>query len=659
MFAGYGHLAPKTAWGRFLTIIYALIGIPLTFLYLSNVGNFLADSFRLFYKHICCDICWCRRCERKKKRERLRMRKQMELAAQRNVVLGVTSLDDVRFTIDGEVSVNEDTAGESGYIDDPEASVGLLGPGNLGSQCPSQSTFVESTSGVRGLTPDPESNADDVACSMSPEPNGTDSGIGEKAILDDASDPLLNTQIDYGALRETDILDSIDDIDKETDALTGKCRENDVISAKRHDSCTTDLCFLEQLRDAKETDILEDSDDDLLEFHSPLESASRDDGNRSQADRVPPPQNTPKTSPATADDGKGKTAKASTKKSKKDKKDKTKASKKGKASSGDSASPQKQNESKNEHKEATNTDKKTDVSVSGVTSNQTTPTTIVLTESEQIRKPSIDRRKSSESEPMLRQKQSLKIKSPAGGGSKKFARNNTIKLPPHRKCSTLRRQREASLSSDETRRSDESFVTAQTDPDSSSYQTLGVSVHSFPLDDVTGTMTSPPPPAKLLTSCRNASVVTVQPEVVSRSSRCSYDVTSAKMATMALADDAFDLDIDESEEKVTVPICVCLLIIATYIVAGSILFTLWEDWDPLTGSYFCFITLSTIGFGDIVPGTDMDEWSSQEKLVLCSLWLAFGLSLLAMCFNLMQEEVKGKCKWIGKKVGLLTNDNDG
>ncbi|KAI0226697.1 TWiK family of potassium channels protein 18, partial [Lamellibrachia satsuma] len=74
---GYGHLAPKTPWGRFLTIIYALVGIPLTFLYLSNVGNFLADSFRLFYKHICCDICWCRRCERKKKRERLRMRKQM------------------------------------------------------------------------------------------------------------------------------------------------------------------------------------------------------------------------------------------------------------------------------------------------------------------------------------------------------------------------------------------------------------------------------------------------------------------------------------------------------------------------------------------------------------------------------------------------------
>ena len=56
-------------------------------------------------------------------------------------------------------------------------------------------------------------------------------------------------------------------------------------------------------------------------------------------------------------------------------------------------------------------------------------------------------------------------------------------------------------------------------------------------------------------------------------------------------------------------------ILAGYIFAGSMLFTLWEEWDYLTGSYFCFITLSTIGFGDIVPGTDMKEWASHEKLV--------------------------------------------
>ena len=127
--------------------------------------------------------------------------------------------------------------------------------------------------------------------------------------------------------------------------------------------------------------------------------------------------------------------------------------------------------------------------------------------------------------------------------------------------------------------------------------------------------------------------------------------------TFSYLDDPFEYEEeDEHEGKVTVPISICLIIISGYLFAGASLFAIWENWDLVTGSYFCFITLSTIGFGDIVPGTDMKEWASQAKLVLCSLWLAFGLSLLAMCFNLMQEEVKDKCKWIGQKLGLLKDE---
>jgi len=110
--------------------------------------------------------------------------------------------------------------------------------------------------------------------------------------------------------------------------------------------------------------------------------------------------------------------------------------------------------------------------------------------------------------------------------------------------------------------------------------------------------------------------------------------------------------------RVTVPISICLIVIAAYISAGSMLFTVWEDWDYLTGCYFCFVTLSTIGFGDIVPGTGMKEMASGEKLVICVLWLALGLSMLAMCFNLMQEEVKDKFEWCGRKVGLLKKDEE-
>jgi hypothetical protein len=71
----------------------------------------------------------------------------------------------------------------------------------------------------------------------------------------------------------------------------------------------------------------------------------------------------------------------------------------------------------------------------------------------------------------------------------------------------------------------------------------------------------------------------------------------------------------------------------------------------LQGAYFCFITLSTIGFGDIVPG--IGSMHAHEKLILSSFYLVFGLALIAMCFNLVQEDVKAKCRHIGMKLGII------
>lgn len=112
----------------------------------------------------------------------------------------------------------------------------------------------------------------------------------------------------------------------------------------------------------------------------------------------------------------------------------------------------------------------------------------------------------------------------------------------------------------------------------------------------------------------------------------------------------------EESDHISVPISVCMLVMASYIFGGAILFSEWEGWDYLQGSYFCFITLATIGLGDLVPGMAMEKWQSNQKLVLCALWLAVGLSLIAMCFNLMQEEVKEKFRYLGHKLGLLKDD---
>lgn len=46
-------MAPRTVWGRLITIVYALAGIPLMLVYLSTVGDVLARSFRRLYGRLC------------------------------------------------------------------------------------------------------------------------------------------------------------------------------------------------------------------------------------------------------------------------------------------------------------------------------------------------------------------------------------------------------------------------------------------------------------------------------------------------------------------------------------------------------------------------------------------------------------------------------
>ncbi|XP_013774442.1 TWiK family of potassium channels protein 18-like [Limulus polyphemus] len=110
------------------------------------------------------------------------------------------------------------------------------------------------------------------------------------------------------------------------------------------------------------------------------------------------------------------------------------------------------------------------------------------------------------------------------------------------------------------------------------------------------------------------------------------------------------------EERV--PIYLVLLLVTGYICGGAILFSLWENWSFLNGAYFCFITLSTIGFGDLVPGTDIFDTREQAKLIICCFYLIIGLAIIAMSFNLVQEEAVIKCKTIARNLGILSADND-
>lgn len=99
-----------------------------------------------------------------------------------------------------------------------------------------------------------------------------------------------------------------------------------------------------------------------------------------------------------------------------------------------------------------------------------------------------------------------------------------------------------------------------------------------------------------------------------------------------------------SLDNVTVPISLCLMVMVSYICGGALLFGEWEGWGFLDGSYFCFITLSTIGFGDIVPGDSVsnkaDDYRPVEVRTMAS--AAAGLAEVNVQVSCVILEVRNK-----------------
>ncbi|XP_054279624.1 potassium channel subfamily K member 18 isoform X2 [Macrosteles quadrilineatus] len=114
-------------------------------------------------------------------------------------------------------------------------------------------------------------------------------------------------------------------------------------------------------------------------------------------------------------------------------------------------------------------------------------------------------------------------------------------------------------------------------------------------------------------------------------------------------EDEWSSEAGTDPQTITVPITLCLAIMVGYVCSGALLFAEWEHWGFLDASYFCFISLSTIGFGDIVPkdkeGTSFK--GVELSFIFCSMYLMLGMALIAMCFNLMQEEVVHKVRTCG------------
>ena len=112
------------------------------------------------------------------------------------------------------------------------------------------------------------------------------------------------------------------------------------------------------------------------------------------------------------------------------------------------------------------------------------------------------------------------------------------------------------------------------------------------------------------------------------------------------------IDDEPAAAEHRVPIWIAFSVLVLYLIAGALLFSHWEGWSYVDGAYFSFITFTTIGLGDLVPGKGTLTENKNGKSVLCALYLLFGLALTAMCFKLMQDDIFEFRQRIHSKLGF-------
>ncbi|KHN87881.1 TWiK family of potassium channels protein 7 [Toxocara canis] len=97
------------------------------------------------------------------------------------------------------------------------------------------------------------------------------------------------------------------------------------------------------------------------------------------------------------------------------------------------------------------------------------------------------------------------------------------------------------------------------------------------------------------------------------------------------------------EHYISIPISLIVAILLGYIAVGAILLASWESWDFFSGFYFSFITMTTVGFGDIVP-------LKQNFFLFDLFYIIVGLAITTMCIDLVGIQYIRKIHYFGRAI---------
>ncbi|XP_070545372.1 potassium channel subfamily K member 18-like [Ptychodera flava] len=98
---------------------------------------------------------------------------------------------------------------------------------------------------------------------------------------------------------------------------------------------------------------------------------------------------------------------------------------------------------------------------------------------------------------------------------------------------------------------------------------------------------------------------------------------------------------EKSKKSDDVPVTILASMLFGYVLLGALVFHLTQGWSFLTATYFCVITLTTIGFGDVelhISSND-PEYVRVFTCLLLTAYIFCGMALLSTCLDLTQVRI--------------------
>ncbi|XP_058798668.1 TWiK family of potassium channels protein 7-like isoform X2 [Phymastichus coffea] len=92
-----------------------------------------------------------------------------------------------------------------------------------------------------------------------------------------------------------------------------------------------------------------------------------------------------------------------------------------------------------------------------------------------------------------------------------------------------------------------------------------------------------------------------------------------------------------------------VLLLFIYLACGAGIFKLWEnEWSLFEAFYFCFVTMTTIGFGDVVP-------TKPNYMLFCTGYILIGLALTSTIIELVRMQYADSWKKLQSLSGPLAD----